>query len=149
MAQWLRVGYSSTNVHVFPELMRTSASYAALGRRERQIVDTVYQLGRASVAQVLEQLSDPPSYSAVRAMLRLLEDKGYLRHTEEGGRYVYEPRLPHEQANRPVLMHLVSTFFRGSTEAAMAALLEESKDELSDAQLTRLAQMIDRARNKR
>ncbi|MEP6620191.1 MAG: BlaI/MecI/CopY family transcriptional regulator [bacterium] len=123
--------------------------YAALGRRERQIVDTVYQLGRASVAQVLEQLSDPPSYSAVRAMLRLLEDKGYLHHTEEEGRYIYEPRLSHEQANRPVLKHLVSTFFKGSIEAAMAALLDESKDELSDAELGRLAAMIDRARKER
>lgn len=125
-----------------------SNSYAALGRRERQIVDTVYQLGRASVAQVLEKLPDPPSYSAVRAMLRLLEDKEYLRHHDEGGRYIYEPRLPHEQANRPVLRHLVSTFFRGSTEAAMAALLEESKNELSDAELARLAAMIDQARKK-
>ena len=129
--------------------MRRSISYSALGRRERQIVDAVYQLGRATVAQVREQLPDPPSYSAVRAMLRLLEDKGYLCHSEEEGRYVYEPRLPHEQANRPVLRHLVSTFFRGSTGAAMAALLEESKDDLSDAELAKLAQMIDQARSKK
>jgi BlaI family transcriptional regulator, penicillinase repressor len=129
--------------------VRKPVSYAALGRRERQIVDTVYRLGRATVAQVLEELPDPPSYSAVRAMLRLLEDKGYLYHSEENGRYVYEPRLSREQANKPALMHLVSTFFRGSTEAAMAALLEESKDDLSDAELDRLAKMIDQARHKR
>jgi predicted transcriptional regulator len=82
-------------------------------------------------------------------MLRLLEGKGYLHHKEEEGRYIYEPRLSHEQANRPVLMHLVSTFFKGSTEAAMAALLDESKDNLNDAELGRLAAMIDRARRRR
>lgn len=127
---------------------RMLRSYAALGRRERQIVDAVYRLGHASVAQVLEQLTDPPSYSAVRAMLRLLEDKGYLTHVEERKRYVYAPRLPHEQANKPVLQHVVSTFFKGSTEAAMAALLEASADDITDEELDRLARLIDNARKK-
>jgi predicted transcriptional regulator len=122
-------------------------SYAALGRREREIVDAVYRLGHASVAQVREQLATPPSYSTVRTMLRILEDKGYLTHVEDGARYVYAPRLPHEQANKPVLRHIVDTFFRGSTEAAMAALLEAS-DGITDEELDRLTRLIDGARKK-
>ena len=118
----------------------------ALGRRERQIMDVVYRLGRASCAEVLGQLPDPPSYSAVRGMLRLLEEKGYLRHEEDGPRYVYLPMLPREDASRSALQHLVRTFFGGSRTRLMAALLDIPDTELSDEQLEELARLADHAR---
>ncbi|HEU4631005.1 MAG TPA: BlaI/MecI/CopY family transcriptional regulator [Gemmatimonadaceae bacterium] len=117
-----------------------------LGRRERQIMDVVYRLGRASCAEVLAQLPDPPSYSAVRGMLRLLEEKGYLRHEEEGPRYVYLPMVPREDASRSALQHLVRTFFGGSRTRLMAALLDLPDTELSDEQLEELKRLADHAR---
>src|SRR5215510_13996511 len=95
-----------------------------LGRRERQIVETVYRLGRATVAETLAALPDPPSYSSVRAMLRILEEKGHLRHEVDGPRYVYLPAGAPEKARRSLLRHVVKTFFHGSTELAVAALLD-------------------------
>lgn len=117
-----------------------------LGRRERQIMDAVYRLGSASTAEVLEQLPDPPSYSAVRAMLRLLEEKGYLLHEADGPRYVYVPVVPLEAASQSALRHLVSTFFGGSRTRAMAALLDVPDTELSEEQMQRLARLVTQAR---
>lgn len=118
-----------------------------LSRRERQIMDVLYQLGEATAAEVLERLPDPPSYSAVRAMLRLLEEKGHLQHEQDGPRYVYKPTLAHDKAQRSALKHLVETFFEGSAEQAVAALLDLSKAKLSDDELNRLSRLIEQAKN--
>ena len=117
-----------------------------LSRRERQIMDVIYQFGQATAAEVMEKLPDPPSYSAVRAMLRLLEEKGHLQHAQDGPRYVYKPTLAHDKAQRSALKHLVETFFEGSAEQAVAALLDLSKSKLSDDELQRLAQLIEQAK---
>ena len=117
-----------------------------LSRRERQIMDSVYRRGRATAAEVLEDLPDPPSYSAVRTMLRLLEEKGHLEHQQDGPRYVYLPMVPRENARKTALRHLVSTFFNGSAEQAMAALLELKDSELTEEQLDRIQRMIEDAR---
>jgi predicted transcriptional regulator len=109
-------------------------------------MDAVYRLGRASVTEVLERLPDPPSYSAVRALLRILEDKGHLRHEQDGPRYIYVPTTPREAARESALKHLLRTFFDGSTEAAVAALLDIRRDDLSDAELDRLTHLIEQAR---
>jgi|SRR5689334_8188444 BlaI family transcriptional regulator, penicillinase repressor len=116
------------------------------GRRERQIMHVVYRLGRATVGDVMAHLPDPPSYSAVRAMLRYLERKGHLRHGRDGARYVYEPTVPHAEAQRSALQQLVRTFFRGSRAGAVAALLELPDKELSDTDLERLRGLVRRAR---
>jgi predicted transcriptional regulator len=118
----------------------------SLSRRERQIMDAVYRRGQATAAEVLEDLPDPPSYSAVRAMLRVLEEKGHLRHEQPGPRYVFLPTVPREKARRSALKQLVQTFFDGSTEQTVAALLDLSASRLSDAGLDRLSQLIDQAR---
>ena len=117
-----------------------------LSRRERQIMDVLYQLGEATAAEVMERLPDPPSYSAVRAMLRLLEEKGHLQHEQDGPRYVYKPTLAHDKAQRSALKHLVETFFEGSAEQAVAALLDLSKTKLSDDELDRLSHLIEQAK---
>lgn len=117
-----------------------------LSRRERQIMDVVYCLGQATAAEVLRALPDPPSYSAVRAMLRVLEEKGHLRHEQQGPRYVYVPTVPREQASRSALKQLVRTFFGGSTEKTVAALLGMSAQRLSEEELDRLSTLIDQAR---
>jgi BlaI family transcriptional regulator, penicillinase repressor len=117
-----------------------------LGRRERQIMDAVYHLGEASVADVLARLPDPPSYSAVRTMIRLLERKGYLRHRKSGTKYVYRPTEPHASASRSALGHLLDTFFGGSASDAMAALLDVSSDRLNDADYRHMQQLIEQAR---
>jgi predicted transcriptional regulator len=115
-----------------------------LGRRERQIVEILYRLGKASVAEVRASLPDPPSYSAVRGMLNLLEDKGHVRHRRNGMRYVYEPSVAPGKARQSALRHLVSTFFEGSTLAAAAALLEMSENKLSPAERAQLSALISR-----
>jgi predicted transcriptional regulator len=117
-----------------------------LSRRERQIMESIYRRGQATAAEVLEDLPDPPSYSAVRAMLRVLEEKGRLRHEQQGPRYLFMPTVPREQARRSALQQLVHTFFDGSPEQVIAALLDPSDRKLSDAELERLARLIDRAR---
>ena len=117
-----------------------------LSRREREIMDVIYRTGQATAAGVLEALPSPPSYSAVRAMLRILEEKGHLRHEQQGPRYLFLPMVPREQARRSALKQLVRTFFDGSTEHAVAALLDLSSRKLSDAELDRLARIIDQAR---
>jgi predicted transcriptional regulator len=116
-----------------------------MSRRERQIMDAIYRRGRATAAEVLADLPDPPSYSAVRAMLRLLEEKGHLRHEQDGPRYVFLPVVHRDRAQRSALTHVVRTFFNGSATDAVAALLDEG-GKLSQADLDRLAEMIDRAR---
>jgi len=121
-------------------------SHARLGSRERQIVEAVYALGRATVAEVRARLDSPPSYSAVRAMLRILEDKGYLRHLQDGPRYVYAPVVSGERARRSVLQDVVKRLFDNSTEKAFAALLESSSGRMSDAELERLQRLISSAR---
>ena len=123
--------------------------HADLGRRERQIVEVVYRLGRATVTEVLENLPDPPSYSSVRAMLRILESKGHLKHEQEGPRYVYRPAVHHERASRTALHHLVRTFFAGSTSRALAALLEDADTSLSDDEIERLSKLIRKNRKGR
>ena len=117
-----------------------------LGRRERQIMDAVYRLGRATAAEVLGDLPDPPSYSAVRGMLRLLEEKGYLRHEQDGPRYVYLPTTARDEARRSALAHLLRTFFNDSRENAVAALLDLSDEPLEDDEYRRLRTLLDHAR---
>ena len=103
---------------------------AHLSRRESQIMDVIYEIGCATVAEVLERLPDPPSYSAVRALLRVLEDKGHLEHEQDGPRYLFRPTVPREAARTTALRRVVRTFFGGSTERAVAALLDLEGDDL-------------------
>lgn len=117
-----------------------------LGRRERQIMDAVYRRGRATVQEVLDSLPDPPSYSSVRAMMNLLEHKGHLKHQQDGPRYVYLPAVSPDRARRSALRHLVQTFFNGSPERAVAALLGSPDAKLSRPELDRLARLIADAR---
>jgi predicted transcriptional regulator len=117
-----------------------------LGSRERQILDAVYRLGEASVAEVRAILTEPPSYSAVRTMIRALEEKGLLRHRRLGIRYVYEPSHPRESAARSAIAHVVRTFFRDSAADAVAAILDHSATSLTDDDLRRMEQLIDGAR---
>src|ERR1700687_921983 len=114
----------------------------ALSRRERQIMDVLYRLERATVAEVRNKLADKPSYSTVRAQLRVLEEKGHARHEEHGLRYVYAPAVPRDVARRSALRHLVDTFFEGSSEKVVAALLGGEVSQLSDEELNRLSRMI-------
>ena len=116
-----------------------------LGRRERQIMDVIYRCGRASVTEVLAELPDPPTYSAVRGMLRLLEEKGFVRHEQEGLKYVYVPADDTRQVRANALKHMVKTFFGGSPEQAVAALLEMSDSKLSARDKHYLSQLIKKA----
>lgn len=124
---------------------RRAKALPPLTRRERQIMDVIYRAGRATAADVRDGIADPPSYSAVRALLRLLEEKGHVRHEQDGPRYVYVPRTAKDDAGRSALRHLVSTFFGGSVEDAVSALIDES-DEMDEATLARLAQRIEDAK---
>jgi BlaI family penicillinase repressor len=117
-----------------------------LSRRERQILDILYKHGRATAADVQAALPEPPSYSAVRALLRILEDKGHVRHEQDGPRYMYLPTVAHDNAQRSALRHILQTFFNGSAEQAISALLDDTSGRLSPAELDRLARMIDTAR---
>jgi predicted transcriptional regulator len=117
-----------------------------LSRRERQIMDVLFQRGKATAAEVQEALPDPPSYSAVRALLRILEEKEHVRHQADGNRYVYLPRYQREKARQSAMQHLVQTFFNGSTGDAVAALLGTDRARLSSDELERLAVLIDKAR---
>jgi len=127
-------------------MTKQSKSHEHLSRRERQIMDVIYKLGQATAAEVLEGMPSPPGYSAVRAMLRLLEEKGYLKHDQDGLRYVYSPTLSRERARQSALTQMLQTFFDDSAEEAVAALLNISKSKLSDEELERLARLIDDAR---
>jgi predicted transcriptional regulator len=115
-------------------------------RRERQIMDVLYRKGRATAAEITEEIPDPPSYSAVRAMLRVLEEKKHIRHEEKDLRYVYVPVVSREKARRSAIRHLVETFFDGSTEQAVATLLNVSAGDLTAEDLDRLSALIEEAR---
>ena len=117
-----------------------------LSRRERQIMDLLFERGRASVGEVLGAIADPPGYSAVRAMLRTLEQKGHVVHEEDGRAYVYRPTVRKDAARRGALAHLLKTFFDGSTEQAVAALLDLKGGKLTDAELDRVAGLVEDAK---
>jgi predicted transcriptional regulator len=117
-----------------------------LSRRERQIMDIVYQRGRATAAEIHEQLPDPPCAAAVRTQLRILEDKGHLKHEKEGPRHVYYPTVAHSVAQRSAVKHLLGTFFNGSRAAAVAALLEESDRPLSSEERQQITSAVRRLR---
>ena len=118
----------------------------SLSRRERQIMDIIYEIREASALQVLERLPSPPSYSAVRALLRVLEQKGHLTHRQDGPRYVYAPLLARDKARRSALRDLLQTFFDNSTEDAVATLLDLSEDSLSEEDYRRLLALVRKAR---
>lgn len=122
----------------------TKRSQTILSRRERQIMDIIYSRGHATAADVMENLPDPPSYSAVRALLRVLEEKGHLRHKQDGQRYVYLPKVARERVKHSALQRVLQTFFDNSTEEAVAALLDISP--LSDEELERMERLIKQAR---
>jgi predicted transcriptional regulator len=126
----------------------TRASDDPLSRRERQIMDVVYARGAASAADVHAALPDPPSRTAVRTLLRILEEKGHLRHRQEGLTYVYEPTRPRGHAGRSALQRVLQTFYDGSLEKAVAAHLNDGAAPLSAEELARLAQLIRQARQK-
>jgi predicted transcriptional regulator len=117
-----------------------------LSRRERQILDIVYRLEQATVSQVRAQMPEPPSYSAVRGLMRILEEKGHLQHRQQGPRYVYSATVPRDEARRSAMRHLVATFFDGSVEGAVATLLDLESAEADDETYERLAELIERAR---
>ncbi len=118
------------------------AAHMHLSRRERQIMDIVYAAGRATAAEVLEGMSEPPSYSTVRALLRVLEEKGHLRHEQEGPRYVFVPTVAKNEARDSALRHMLRTFFDGSAESAVAALLDLKASEMEPEELDRLRTLI-------
>jgi predicted transcriptional regulator len=124
------------------------SKHSQLTRRERQIMDSLYRRGRATAADVMADLSGEPSYSTVRTQLRVLEEKGHVRHEEEGLKYVYLPAVPRHAARKSALRHLIDTFFDGSTEKAVAALLGGESSKLSSEELDRIADLIGRARGK-
>jgi predicted transcriptional regulator len=117
-----------------------------LTRRERQIMDALYRLGKASAANIRESLANPPSYTAVRTHLTLLQEKGLVRFESDGTRYIYEPTVPREETARTVIKGVLQTFFENSVEKAVATLIDQNDEPLSNAQLDRLAAMIEQAR---
>ena len=125
----------------------TKQIHHGLSRRERQIMDILYANGRSTAAEVQAAMPEAPSYSAVRAMLRILEEKNHVRHEQDGPRYVYVPTVARENAKRSALKHMLHTFFDGSAEQAISALLDDRSAKLSEAELDRLARLIDQARS--
>jgi BlaI family penicillinase repressor len=121
--------------------------HVTLSRRERQIMDILYQRGKATAAEIHEALPDAPTYSAVRAKLRVLEEKGHIRHQAQDLRYVFLATLPREKAKQSALRHLLDTFFEGSAEQAVAALLDSSSTQLSNEELDRLSKLIEDAKS--
>lgn len=117
-----------------------------LSRRERQIMNIIYRHGQATAAEVMDNLPDPPSYSAVRAMLRVLEEKGHIRHKQQGPRYVFFPKVSREKAKRSALKQMLQTFFDGSASSAVATLLDVSRSDLTDEELDRMNKMIEEAK---
>ena len=120
--------------------------HTVLTRRERQIMDVLFRRGRASAGEVMAELPGNPSYSTVRTQLRVLEEKGHVRHEEAGPRYVYMPAVARHAARKSALRHLVNTFFDGSTEKVVAALLGGEANRLTDDELKRLAELVAKAR---
>lgn len=121
-------------------------THKQLSRREREIMDIIYERGRASAQEVQEAMDHPPSYSAVRALLRILIEKGHLRHSKEGARYVYRPTKPRRNAAREALNRVLHTFYEGSAVNAVAALLDLSTKNISEEELDRLSQLVDKAK---
>ena len=117
-----------------------------LTRREREIMDILHRRGRATAHEVMDDLADPPSYSAVRTFLRLLEERGHVRHEQDGPRYVYTPTVARREAQRSAIAHLIDTFFDGSVEDAVATLVESSKPKLSAQELDRIAALVAKAK---
>ena len=117
-----------------------------LSRRESEMMDIIYAMERATAVDVRERMAEPPSYSAVRATLRILEEKGHLSHEQDGPRYVYVPTVPREAARKSAVRHLIDTFFDGSAQHAVAALIDLEDGKLSKDDLDRLSAMIDRAK---
>jgi BlaI family penicillinase repressor len=124
----------------------TTSLHTVLTRRERQIMDILFRRGRATASQVMAELPGNPSYSTVRTQLRVLEDKGHVRHEEEGPRYVYVPAVARHAARKSALRHLVKTFFDGSAEKVVAALLGGEGTRLTDDALERVAELVEQAR---
>ena len=124
----------------------SAPNHHRLSRRERQIMDVLYRRGSATAQEVLEGIPDPPSYTAIRTLLRIMEDKGHIRHTQEGTRYVYAPKVSRERAGRSVLEDVVRNFFDGSREKLMAALLDGGAGKLSPEELRNFSELIERAR---
>src|SRR5260370_4682748 len=123
--------------------------HASLTRRERQIMDILYRRGRATGGEVMADLSGNPNYSTVRTQLRVLEEKGHVRHEEQGLRYVYSPAVPRSSARKSALRHLVETFFDGSAEHAVAALLGGEGARLSEVELQRISELVNKSRSAR
>lgn len=128
------------------KLAATNGHAETLSRREREILNVLYRKGRATAAEVQEEMADPPSYSAVRAMLRILEDKGHAMHEQDGPRYVYLPAVSRDRAKRSALRHLLSTFFENSPEQAISALLGDASSKLSPEDLDRISALVEKAR---
>jgi len=123
-----------------------AAAHTVLARRERQIMDILYRRGRATAADVMKDLSGSPNYSTVRTQLRVLEEKGHVRHEEEGLRYVYMPAVPRHAARKSALNHLVETFFDGSAAQVVAALLGGDTSRMSEEDLARISELIAKSR---
>jgi BlaI family penicillinase repressor len=131
------------------ESLLAQPRFTDLSRRERQVMDILYRDGKATVAEVLAALPDPPGYSAVRAMLRILEEKGHLRHEQDGPRYVFVPTVKRDTAQRSALRHVVNTFFDGSASQVMAALFELSARELDADELEQMRRLVDKAKRRK
>jgi predicted transcriptional regulator len=127
-------------------VIKRANPHAVLTRRERQIIDILYRRGRATASEVMEDLSGDPSYSTVRTQLRVLESKGHVRHEEEGLRYIYIAAVPRHAARKSALRHLVETFFEGSTEKVVGALLGGEGARLSEKELERIAELVEKAK---
>lgn len=132
-----------------PSTPPPTKSYLRLSRRERQIMDALYRHGSATASEVQAALPNPPTNAAVRAKLRVLEEKGYVKHVQDGPRYLYRPLLRAEHARRTAITHVLQTFFAGSIEQAMAALLRLRENDLTSKELDRLQRLIDDHRSDR
>jgi len=125
------------------------ATHSALSKRERQIMDILYRLGRATAGEVMAELSTDKTYSTIRSQLRTLEEKGHVRHEEVGLRYVYTPVQPRHAVRQSALKHLIDTFFGGSTEKVVSALVGTDASNLTDEELDRISQLIEKAKKER
>jgi BlaI family penicillinase repressor len=125
---------------------KSEEPHSQLSRRERQIMDVIYRRGKATAAEVQQELPENPNYSTVRAQLRVLEEKGYVRHEEQGLRYIFVPTIPREEARESALRRVIDTFFEGSAEQVVASLLDGSAGKLTEDDLDRLSDLINKAR---
>lgn len=125
---------------------KNDAKQGSFSRREREIMEALYKLGRASAAQILAQMADPPTYTAIRTQLTILEKKGHIRHISDGTRYIYEPRVAREQMGRRAIDSLLKTFFDNSVERAVAALITAKDADISAEELERLSRLIEKTK---